>query len=191
MRLYDREKRRLYVNSEERERFLKVAWESKGPTGTFALTLAYTGCRISEALELNIASVQVQEQLIAFRTLKKRHGNTAIREVPIPKSLAERLDKVHCISITQKDELLSSKPLWVMSRKSAWHHIKVMMEQAEITGLQASPKGLRHGFGVHAIRTGVQLNMLQKWMGHASMSTTAIYANATGREELEVAKRMW
>lgn len=65
------------------------------------------------------------------------------------------------------------------------------MHQANITGPQACPKGLRHGYGIHAVQSGVQLNMLQKWMGHASMSTTAIYANAVGEEELEIARRMW
>ena len=65
------------------------------------------------------------------------------------------------------------------------------MSQANIYGPQACPKGLRHGYGIHAVRSGVQLHMLQKWMGHTSMSTTAIYANAVGSEELEIADRMW
>ena len=33
--------------------------------------------------------------------------------------------------------------------------------------------------------------MVQKWMRRADISTTAIYANAVGREELELAGRMW
>jgi integrase len=53
------------------------------------------------------------------------------------------------------------------------------------------PKGLRHGYGVHAIGSGVPLNMLCKWMGHASMEVTAIYANALGAEEQGIAARMW
>ncbi len=65
------------------------------------------------------------------------------------------------------------------------------MAKAEICGNQACPKGLRHGYGVEAIRSGVPLNLLQKWMGHASMTTTAIYANASGAEELAIADRMW
>ncbi|WP_425499112.1 tyrosine-type recombinase/integrase [Hoeflea poritis] len=58
-------------------------------------------------------------------------------------------------------------------------------------GAQASPKRLRHGYGVHALRMGIPLNMLSKWMGHASIATTAIYGNAVGSEELEIAGRMW
>lgn len=47
------------------------------------------------------------------------------------------------------------------------------MAAAVIIGTPASPKGLRHGFGVNAIASGVRLPLLQKWMGHASLRTTA------------------
>ena len=56
---------------------------------------------------------------------------------------------------------------------------------------QVSPKGLRHGFGVAAVTTGIPLNMVQKWLGHAQLSTTAIYADAVGVEEKSIASRMW
>jgi integrase len=42
------------------------------------------------------------------------------------------------------------------------------------------PKGLRHGFGVAAISKGIPMNLLSKWMGHASLKVAAIYANALG-----------
>jgi hypothetical protein len=45
--------------------------------------------------------------------------------------------------------------------------------------------------GVHAISSGVPLNMLSKWMGHATLEVTAIYANALGAEEQSIAARMW
>ncbi|MEP0962958.1 MAG: site-specific integrase [Roseobacter sp.] len=54
-----------------------------------------------------------------------------------------------------------------------------------------SPKGLRHGFGVNAVVSGVPLHMLQKWMGHAQLSTTQIYADPMGKEEQDIASRMW
>jgi len=58
-------------------------------------------------------------------------------------------------------------------------------------GPHASPKGLRHGFGVHDIVKGVPLSTLQKWLGHAQLTTTALYANAVGQEERDIAARMW
>jgi integrase/recombinase XerD len=52
-------------------------------------------------------------------------------------------------------------------------------------------KGLRHGFGVPAVSKGIALNMVQKWLGHSQLTTTAIYANAVGEEEQNIASRMW
>ena len=70
-------------------------------------------------------------------------------------------------------------------------HRAVMVAADLPAGPHRSPKGLRHGFGVHAIASGVPLNMLSKWMGHASLEVTAIYANALGTEERGIAARMW
>jgi len=38
----------------------------------------------------------------------------------------------------------------------------------------------RHTFVVKAIMPGVPMNVLQKWLGHASVFTTTIYAEITG-----------
>jgi integrase/recombinase XerD len=66
-----------------------------------------------------------------------------------------------------------------------------MKEAGVKDGPHASPKGLRHGFGVMAVSKGISLNMVQKWLGHSQMETTAIYANAVGEEEQSIAARMW
>jgi integrase len=60
-----------------------------------------------------------------------------------------------------------------------------------LEGVPASPKGLRHGFGVAAVTAGIPLNLVQKWLGHAQLSTTAVYADAVGAEEKDIARRMW
>ena len=191
MRLYDRQKQRLYVNAAERARFLTAAKACETGPRTFALTLLYTGCRISEALELSPSAVQLSARIITFRTLKKRE-KLVMREVPIPEALADDLSA----SFRLGDHLEPDRHLWRhrgkrLTRAVAYRWIKEIMSEAGIEGAQACPKGLRHGYGVHAMRSGVQLNMLSKWMGHASLSTTAIYANASGREEQEIAARMW
>jgi len=54
-----------------------------------------------------------------------------------------------------------------------------------------TPRGLRHGFGISATVNGIPLHILQKWTGHAQISTTAIYADAVGKEEQDIAARMW
>jgi integrase/recombinase XerD len=55
---------------------------------------------------------------------------------------------------------------------TAYRRVLEVMEAAAIPdGPHRCPKGLRHGYGVHAISSGVPLNMLCKWMGHASAQT--------------------
>jgi site-specific recombinase XerD len=67
----------------------------------------------------------------------------------------------------------------------------LFMVAAGLDGPHASPKGLRHGFGVAAVCAGVPLNLVQRWLGHAQLSTTSIYADAVGEEEQSIAARMW
>ncbi|MGR3814969.1 MAG: tyrosine-type recombinase/integrase [Cognatishimia activa] len=186
MRLYNDKSERLYINADERIRFLEALNSESDDIRAFCLTLFYTGCRLSEARELRFSSIQPKARLISFRSLKKRSQHH-IREIPVPQELIDALDKLprHL-----------GLPIWTVdgakvSRVSAYRWVKRVMVKADIHGPQATAKGLRHGYGIHAVRSGVQLNMLQKWMGHASISTTAIYANAVGREELEIADRMW
>jgi len=81
--------------------------------------------------------------------------------------------------------------LWPWSRMTAYRKVTGIMEKARISGPWAVPKGLRHGFGVRAIHSGVPLNLVQRWLGHADMKTTAIYANASGPEERQIAARAW
>jgi len=196
MRLHDNQKNRLYINASERTRFLRAAEDMPDRVRTLCLTLLYTGCRLSEALELTAASIDLEDGLVSIRTLKKR-DKVLIREVPVPLHLCELLDSVHHIEVVQRtNNDLREMYLWngrgvPVSRMTGFRWVKRVMCMAEIYGSQATAKGLRHGFGVHAIRKGIQLNMLQKWMGHADMRTTSIYATVTGQEEREIASRMW
>jgi hypothetical protein len=50
---------------------------------------------------------------------------------------------------------------------------------------------MARGFGDAAVSTGIPLNLVQKWLGHARLTTTAIYADARGAEEKDIAERMW
>ena len=83
-------------------------------------------------------------------------------------------------------------PLWPWSRTTAWRRVKEVLDAAAIAdGPHKSPKGLRHGYGVQAVSTGVPPNMLKKWMCHASLAVTAIYSDALGEEQHQIAARMW
>jgi integrase/recombinase XerD len=65
------------------------------------------------------------------------------------------------------------------------------MAAANISGTPAMPKALRHGFGVNAFQSLVPPHLVQRWLGHASLRTTAIYGDVLGVEERALAARMW
>lgn len=54
-----------------------------------------------------------------------------------------------------------------------------------------APNGLRYRYGVHAISKNRLLNMLSKWLRPASLEVTALYASALGKEQRNIAARMW
>jgi len=181
--LYTADGQRKYLNASERHRFLAAAQMAAPEIGTLCLTMAYLGCRISEALNMTAGDVQHAEGLISIRCLKKR-DRLVVREVPAPQMLLRQLADVHGL-----DDPYAR--LWPWSRTTAWRLIKAVMSEANIRSLQATPKGLRHGFGVHAVMSGIPLNLIQKWLGHADIATTAIYTNVLGPEERAIAARMW
>jgi|TARA_R110001592_G_C13190379_1_gene752509 integrase/recombinase XerD len=65
------------------------------------------------------------------------------------------------------------------------------MAQAGISGPDATPKGLRHGFGVKAAADTRNPRLVQKWLDRRHLETTVIYMDAVGDEERELATRMW
>ena len=186
--LYSAGGQRKYLTADERQRFLSAAISCpRAEVRTLCLTLVYTGCRISEALALTVANIECEGGFIAIRCLKKRSGAIVMREVPVPANLLNALARVHDLANMDR-----GTRLWNFGRCRAWQLVKSVMAQAGICeGIHATPKGLRHGFGLHAIRSGVPINLVQRWLGHASMTTTAIYLQAMGYEEREIAARMW
>ena len=112
--------------------------------------------------------------------------------VPVPPHVIDALDLAHGLREARKGQGGGrGARLWDFSRTSAWRYVAAVLKEAGIDGPQASPKGLRHGFGVQAVSSGVPLNMVQKWLGHAQLTTTAIYADAVGAEEQSIMARMW
>lgn len=181
---------RKYLNAVERQRFLESAQQLPSRESLFCETLGLSGARISEVLALTPAGIDIDSGVASIETLKRRKRGV-IRQVPLPSNLLYRLDREFNLRAAQRDPDLANEPIWHFSRTTAWRRVKEMMAVAGISGTPAMPKGLRHGFGVHAIRCGVPPHLLQRWFGHASWRTTAIYCDVIGPDERVIAMRMW
>jgi integrase/recombinase XerD len=187
--LYALDGGRKYLNRAERQRALAAMEDLRPEQALFALTLAWTGARVTEVLKLTPASFQVECNIVSLQTLKRR--KLSVREVPIPPFLTAELNAHYGVSRAQRTPGTAHQRLWPWSRVTAWRIIKGVMEQTGIAGHRACPRGLRHAFGVGVLQSGIPLNLLKRWLGHARISSTEIYAAACGPEEFAFAAQFW
>ena len=180
--LYGLNGQRKYLSQQERHRFYNVAVQSVQAKKLFFLMLYYTGARISEVLNIEEQHIDTEECVVVIESLKKRKKGI-FRIVPLPEEFI-----THIISYAGAKEGVL---LWPFSRRTASRYITDAMEKSNIFGIQASAKGLRHSFAVAAIENNVPLNLIKRWMGHSSISTTAIYLDVIGKEERAFAMEMW
>lgn len=179
--LYTARGARKYLTRDERQRVLARMAERGTDTDLLALTLAWTGARVSEILALTPQAFQLDTGVIALRTLKRRRP--VMREVPVPPMLMTGLEARFGLRAAQRDGDAATQPLWRCCRVTVWRHVRASMKEVGIVGRHACPRGLRHGFGVGTLQSGVPLSLLKCWMGHARLETTAIYADVSGPEE--------
>jgi integrase/recombinase XerD len=185
MQLYDSAGRRKYLTPAERQAFFRAAGNAPREVRTFCETLGHTGCRISEALAVTATRVDISGGVIVLESLKKRRRKRCLPSCAGPATVSG--DARFGADIGAIGDTRS----WPWSRTTAWRRVRDVMAAAAIQGRYATPKGVRHGFGIKAVTSDVPLNMTQKWLGHANIATTAIYTNAIGPEEQRIAERIW
>jgi integrase len=181
---------RKYLNATERRRFIRAARRASLEVQLFCLVLSLSGGRISEILALTPASIDIESGVANITTLKRRKQGI-VRQVPLPRSVIGELNHVFHLRRRQRDPDSAYRRIWRWSRTTAWRRVKSVMAAAHVSGLHAMPKGLRHSFGVNAFQANVPPHLVQRWLGHASLKTTAIYADVIGPEERAFAARMW
>lgn len=189
--LFDESGNRKYLNPEERELFYKATADVPKDWRMFGLMIYFTGCRLSEALNIKVKDIDFSGGAVTIGTLKQRKSGV-FRQVPLSDDYLRSLDNSFDLRILQKkNSKTRNEFIWGWSRRHGYQVIKKIMEKAELEGVYAMPKGLRHAFAIACLDKGLPLNMVQKWLGHSSIETTAIYANAVGKEERKLAAKLW
>jgi integrase/recombinase XerD len=187
--LFDAKGLRKYLTPTERGAFIRAAYKAEPTTSSFCLTLALTGARISEALAITPDRLDISDSAIVLETLKRRRKGL-FRAVPVPEELIAHLVTVHGLSAALGSG--AAKPrLWKFSRTTAWKRVRQVMHEAGIGLALAKPKALRHAFAVEAVQQRIALSLIKKWLGHAKIETTALYAEPIGDEERALARLMW
>jgi integrase/recombinase XerD len=147
------------------------------------LFLARTGARVSEALNVDAADLQLGRpypQVLLWGKGRKQ------RMVPLPDDLAKALEELlRERGIGRHDSL----PLFVgrrgqrLTRFGATHIVRRAVATASkriprLVRKHVSPHVLRHSLAMTLLQSGVDLLTIQAWLGHAQVATTHRYASA-------------
>jgi len=142
--------------------------------------LVNTGLRASELCNLNIGDLPMAHGKEAV-WVRDGKGSVA-RTVDIPQSVQKRLERFVklCRKGAGPDEplLISAKGDRVIYR-SLYEKIKKLGRQSGIGKLH--PHMLRHTYGTRLYNVEQDLRFVQDQLGHASPTTTAIYAKTNAK----------
>jgi integrase/recombinase XerD len=144
------------------------------------------GLRISEGVNLQVSWIDS-----ARMQLQVRGGKGAKdRSIPLP---ARTLTLLRCQWRTHrnpvwlfpagagahKDPHTATVPITGTSVRRAFHQAR----QAAGVTKAASVHSLRHSWATHLLEAGVNLRVIQLWLGHRSPTTTAIYTHLTQKAQ--------
>lgn len=179
---------RKYLNRRERMAFYSQAQKLPLERKMFCLLLYFTGARISEIYELTPQQIDLNDKSIIIRTLKRR--KLTYRQNSLPDNIIREISTLWDLHRLNHENQDTPTTLWCFTLRTAARIVKRVMNTVGIFGKRACARGLRHGFAVHAVNK-MSLVQLQKWLGHAHLSTTAIYLDVIGDEARKIAERLW
>jgi integrase len=127
MRLHTVDGVRKYLTAGERDAFLRAAEQADRQVRTLCMTLAYAGCRLSEALALTADRADLAAGVLVIESLKKRRSGI-YRVVPVPPALLDALDLVHGIRELQSHRGKGRRvKLWPWSRMTGWRAVHAVI----------------------------------------------------------------
>lgn len=142
------------------------------------ITLANTGLRISELLSLKVVDVNSKSIFIKGKGSK-------YREIFLTGQLKEILNKyIKEYRKNTDDELLFTGSRGALKRQAINKMLLKYAKRGHVNKDKAHPHSLRHWFGKRLAEKGTSLDVIQTYLGHENISTTAIYTKRT-KEELE------
>jgi len=130
------------------------------------------GLRIGEAVALEVADLQLDGY---HPTIRVRRGKGAKdRLVPVHPELLAAFRHVIDFGNVRRGRLVET------TRSTAWRWLKQALERAvELEAIapdrRVATHTLRHSAARHWLASGVPINHVSRWLGHASIQTTLVY----------------
>ncbi len=145
-------------------------------------TIYACGLRISEGRSLQVADIDSARMLVHVRKGKGARD----RYVPLPQHTLEQLRRCwasHCNPVWLFPAGFHCRSLMAASEthisgKSVW---RAFRDALVASGIQkrASVHTLRHSYATHLLEAGINLRLIQSYLGHRDLWTTSQYTHLT------------
>ena len=136
------------------------------------LFLYNTGARADEAAHVKIADLHIgmtPSRDPSSVVIRGKGNNT--RQCPLWVRTIEELTPL----LNRRGQPLTRFGVYAMVRR---HAVAAAERMPSMARKRISPHTIRHTTAMHLLRAGVDINTIRAWLGHASLSTTNIYAEA-------------
>ena len=157
------------------------------PRYKVCLTTIYScGLRLQEGTNLRVADIDSARLMIHVR-----HGKGAKdRYVPLPQRTLQLLrqywathrNPVLLFPAEGRDHKALAKATEPMSKSSVQDAFHAALQESG-NNKRASVHTLRHSWATHLLEAGVNLRLIQEWLGHSSPATTSVYTHLTVKAE--------
>ncbi len=164
----------------------RILGHLRHPAYRACLSVIYgCGLRLQEGINLQVRDVDSARMQLHIRHAK---GNRD-RYVPLPETV---------LPLLRAYWLTHRHPTWLFPAQTATAAQATLspsgVQRAFKAALQASGVNkaasvhtLRHSWATHLLEAGVNLRLIQLWLGHSSLKTTAIYTHLTRPAETHAA----
>jgi integrase/recombinase XerD len=160
------------LSREEERQLMAHAYRMQGTRGLLIKTLFQTGARVSEFVNITAEEVFFEEQMILIA--KAKGGKS--RYIPILPQLAQEL-RTH-LGHRTTGALFETVHHTPYSPRRIQQIIKETATDAQITK-RVYPHLLRHSVATTLLERGMPIEQIQKFLGHAKLETTQIYAESS------------
>jgi len=157
------------------------------PRYRVCLTTIYScGLRLQEGTHLQVADIDSARLMIHVR-----HGKGAKdRYVPLPERTLQLLrdywrthrNPVLLFPAEGRDHIDLARSTEPMSKSSVQDAFHAALKESG-NNKRASVHTLRHSWATHLLEAGVNLRLIQEWLGHSSPATTSVYTHLTVKAE--------
>jgi integrase/recombinase XerD len=160
------------LSREEERQLIAHAYRVQGTRGLLIKTLFQTGARVSEFVNIKVNDVFFDEQMILIA--KAKGGKS--RYVPMLPQLAQEL-RTH-LGNRATGYLFETVRHTPYSPRRIQQIVKETAADAQITK-RVYPHLLRHSVATTLLERGMPIEQIQKFLGHAKLETTQIYAESS------------